>query len=69
MKQINILQAYKAMCAFLEAHYQRTSQNEEIGSLLGGMPLLTENPIDTLDSSMWEDWIKAIKKVEHDTKK
>lgn len=63
MKKIDILQAYKAMYEFLDAHYHRTNKNDAIGSLLGSMPIVNENPIKTGDLAMWGDWLKAIEKV------
>jgi len=53
-------QAFKAMIAFLEEHYNRTG-SDSIGSLLGSMNLLTDGK--PVDLAMWREWSKCVNKV------
>lgn len=59
-QQINILQAYKAMCCFLEKYYQNTS-SDDVGSLLGDLQFLKSGK--TADPAVWQEWIDCINKV------
>lgn len=50
-------QAYRAMFAFLEAHWKRTG-SDEVAGLLGGMALTEDGR--TMDPAAWDDWLEAI---------
>lgn len=54
-------QAYQAMYFFLESYYQLTG-SDEIGGLLGGMPLLFDGT--TVDPAILSEWIKAVNKAQ-----
>jgi len=52
-------QAYLAMFAFLEAHYQSTGSSD-IGALLGSLALLPDgNPADSAHRQEWEVAVRA----------
>ena len=53
-------EAYLAMFAFLEAHYQR-GPSEDIGALLGALSLLPDG--SPADAAMAADWREACKAV------
>ena len=57
--EITVLQAFDAMCIFLEAVWQRHGENaEDIGFLLGGTKWADGSPIDP---TIWEDWLMAVR--------
>jgi hypothetical protein len=60
MQKLSKIKAYKAMFSFLDAYYFRMSEPDDIGGLLGGLNIVNENPVKTLDLAMWEDWIEAV---------
>ena len=51
-------EAYLAMFAFLEAHYQR-GPSDDIGGLLGALSLLPDG--SPADAAMTADWSEACK--------
>ena len=59
-KNLSYLEAFQAMCCFLEKYYDQTS-SDDIGSLLGEMELLEDQ--STADPAAWEDWINCIRKT------
>jgi len=59
-KSLTYLEAFKAMCCFLEKYYEQTS-SDDIGSLLGEMQILEDQ--STADPAAWEDWINCIQKI------
>lgn len=58
--QITVLEAYSAMCKYLERVYDLTGA-DEIGGLLGSMSLLPDG--QTADPGAWFDWVRAIEAV------
>jgi len=58
-EDLSDLEAYKAMCYFLENYYNQTN-SDDIGSLLGSMQILEDR--NTADPTMWNDWKDCIKK-------
>jgi hypothetical protein len=57
--EITVLQAFQAMCIFLEAVWQRQGENaEDIAFLLGGTKWADGSPIDP---TIWEDWLMAVR--------
>ncbi len=61
MNKIDKKQAYLAMFAFLEEHWNRT-KSDDLAVLLGSMSLLRDG--ETADPAIWNDWITAVKKAE-----
>jgi hypothetical protein len=57
MNALTPKQAYLAMYAFLESHYQRTKA-DDVGALLGSMSLLTDGT--PADPAIEGDWNAAI---------
>jgi hypothetical protein len=57
MNQLTPKQAYLAMFAFLEAHYQR-SKADDVGALLGSMSLLPDGT--PTDAAIERDWAVAV---------
>ena len=57
MNQLTSKQAYLAMFAFLEAHYQR-SKADDVGALLGSMSLLADGT--PADPAIEGDWSVAV---------
>lgn len=57
MKNLSEKEAFLAMFAFLEQHYEIT-RSDDIGALLGSMALLKDG--NTADPAIWEDWCKAV---------
>ncbi|PCI78524.1 hypothetical protein COB21_00555 [Candidatus Aerophobetes bacterium] len=55
-------EAFQAMKNFIELHYLRTSQNDEIGILLGACK---QNPRtgEFLKPIMWDYWLESIDKI------
>ncbi len=60
-KELTILEGYEAMYHFIENLYQMTKSDALVG-FLGSMRLLNDGK--PADSAFWEDWLKAIKKIE-----
>jgi hypothetical protein len=57
--EITVLQAFHAMCIFLEAVWQRHGgKAEDIAFLLGGTNWADGSPIDP---TIWEDWLIAVR--------
>ena len=57
--EITVLQAFHAMCIFLEAVWQRHGENaEDIAFLLGGTKWADGSPVDP---TLWEDWLMAVR--------
>ena len=57
MNELTPKQAYLAMYAFLEAHYQR-SKADDVGALLGSMSLLPDG--SPADPAIGGDWQAAV---------
>lgn len=57
---LSYLEAFKAMCCFLEKYYEQTS-SDDVGSLLGEMQILEDN--ETADPAAWHDWLDCVKKI------
>lgn len=57
---MNDVEAYAAMFAFLQGVYERTD-SDDLGALLGSMSLLTDGR--TADPSAWKEWQEAVRKV------
>ncbi len=60
-QEITVMQAYKAMLAFLEREYNLT-HSDELGGLLGGYQLTSDSGA-TMDPAAWPDWVSAINQV------
>lgn len=58
--KLTLKEAYAAMYAYLEEYYARTG-SDDIGSLLGGMSLLSDG--SPADPAAWEDWECAVRRV------
>lgn len=56
-------QAYAAMFSFLENYYRSTNA-DEIGSLLGSMSIVSDGL--PLDRALWDDWKSAVEKSIND---
>lgn len=54
------IQAFKAMCKFLEMYYERTL-SDDVGSLLGDLNMIKER--ETADPAAWDDWNEALENV------
>ncbi|MGE5405401.1 MAG: hypothetical protein ACM3PP_10750 [Candidatus Saccharibacteria bacterium] len=65
MEQLTILEAFKAMIAFLEGFYERTG-SDDVGGLLGGMIFLEDGK--TADPAAWEDWLTSINEIKSQNK-
>lgn len=59
-KKITILEAYKAMVAFLDDYYVRFGQ-DSLGSVLGSIHLINDET--TADPAAWFDWLEAVKRI------
>ncbi|MDF2901405.1 MAG: hypothetical protein K0Q62_1464 [Phenylobacterium sp.] len=58
------LQAYDAMCEFLEAYWvARGKEDEDIAILLGGLSRELRRNGMPLDPVMWSDWKRAVGRV------
>lgn len=55
--KLTILQAFKAMYAFLESYYNQT-KSDDLGLLLSCLQLFPEG--GTFDPAMWQEWLDAI---------
>ncbi|MEM6384438.1 MAG: hypothetical protein AAF739_17345 [Pseudomonadota bacterium] len=53
-------QAFLAMLAFLEIHFQRFGPGE-IGTVLGEISLLPDG--GTFDPAAWDDWVRSVQKA------
>lgn len=58
--QLTVLEAYSAMCKYLERVYELTG-SDEVGGLLGSMSLLPDG--QTADPGAWSDWVRAVAAV------
>jgi hypothetical protein len=57
--EITVLQAFHAMCIFLQAVWQRHGEKaEDIAFLLGGTKWADGSAIDP---TIWEDWLMAVR--------
>ena len=63
---ITKIQAFNAMCKFLEMYYERTL-SDDVGSLLGDLNMATEG--ETADPAAWDDWNQALKDILQETKR
>jgi hypothetical protein len=59
MGSVTDKQAFLAMVAFLQDHYERTG-SDDVGGLLGGLSMLPDG--STADPAAWQDWLKALHK-------
>jgi hypothetical protein len=60
-EKLTLLEAYKAMYAYLQNYYVQMDKPDEIGALLGDLRLLHDgNPVDR---AAWTDWLDAVKKA------
>lgn len=57
---ITVLEAYSAMCKYLERVYELTG-SDEVGGLLGSMSLLPDG--QTADPGSWSDWVQSVAAV------
>jgi len=58
------LNAYDAMCAFLEAYWERGGKaSDDIAVLLGSLNRDAWANGMPLDRAQWEDWRKAVEEV------
>jgi hypothetical protein len=56
------LEAYDAMCVFLEAYWERGGKaSDDIAVLLGSMQRLRDGR--PLDPAQWDDWRDAVERV------
>lgn len=53
-------EAYLAMFAFLDMHYERT-QSDDVGSLLSSMSLLPDGK--PADRALWGDWLECLERA------
>jgi hypothetical protein len=60
-EKLSLIQAYKAMFAFICSYYFRKGEPDELGSLLGDIQLWEDGT--TADPASWYDWLKAVDKV------
>lgn len=56
MKNLNRLEAYKVMFAFLDRIYFEEGKNDDLGGLLGSMSLWEDREGGTMDAAAWADW-------------
>lgn len=56
-------QAFLAMFAFLEIHFQRFGPGE-VGTVLSEISLLPDG--STVDPAAWDDWIRSVRKAKRD---
>lgn len=59
--KLTLLEAYKAMYAFLENYYNQTGHPDEVGLILGDLRILESGK--TVDPAAWQDWLSAVEKV------
>jgi len=57
------IQAFNAMCKFLEMYYSRTL-SDDVGSLLGDLQMITDG--ETANPAAWHDWNQAVVEVLND---
>jgi len=60
-ENLTLLEAYKAMYAFLDNYYFKMNQPDEIGALLGDLRILPYGK--PVDPAAWDDWLVAVQKV------
>lgn len=59
--RLTVLEAYKAMYAYLDHYYFQIGEPDEIGALLGDLRLLDDGT--PVDPAAWTDWLDAVKKA------
>ncbi len=59
--KLTVLEAYKAMYAYLDHYYFQMGEPDEIGGLLGDLRLLDDGT--PVDPAAWTDWLDAVKKA------
>jgi len=62
-EELTPIQAYKAMCLYLEKLYQMTG-SDDLGGFLGGMSMLEDG--STADPAAWHDWMQAVDESKQD---
>lgn len=60
---LTVVQAYKAMYAYLVHLYEMTN-SDDLGGFLGSMSFLASG--GTADPAIWSDWLEAVRKANAD---
>ena len=69
MESLSVMQAYAAMCGFLEREYELT-KSDDIGALLGGLSLAPDGlPCDPAVQQAWLDAVDAAKAGQPDLRR